>query len=790
MSPPMKAMEEALRRSERDLAAELSTALGLQHISTQLIPDDRADALYGMILDTATALLHADFATIQVFCPDRGTAGELRLLGHRGFTPEAVEFWQWVSPASQCPCGIALGTRSRVLIPDVRRSDSVATRHVDALLQIGILGAQTTPLLSRSGELLGMLSTHWREPHEFTASELRTLDVLARQAADLLERSRAEEKIRRQAAILAGINRILHGALGTGTDEELGSLCLAVAEEVTASPLSLIGEIGADGCLNGVVVSVAGRRLAAMPSVDLAAHPLCRRVLEDGRGFLTNDPAAHSSPGERPAGHPPLSSFLGVPLARDGRAHGLIAVANREGGYRPADLEALQALASPIAEAFHRRRAEEELRRTRELLEAELADTALLQGISAALIQPDHAGDIYERIMDAATAIMHSDYASMQMLHPERGDGGELRLLAFRGFNPQAARFWEWVRADSDSTCGVALRTARRVIAADVETCPFMAGTEDHATYRATGIRAVQTTPLLSRTGALVGMISTHWKAPHQPSERDLRLLDILARQAADLIECKRAEAEIHSLNAHLEERVRQRTAELEAANRELEGFTYAASHDMRAPLGRINSFSTILSQKYRERLDGDGLLALDLIRQNATRLNTLVEDLLGHAQLGRQNWDMGPVEVEATVQAILHERAEDIRRAGAEIRVDLPGGMTVYSNPVALPQILRNLVDNALKYSRHARPPLIEIGGRLEAGHCRLWVRDNGIGIAPVYQEKIFEIFRRLHTYSEYPGSGIGLALVKKAVERLNGTVSVESEPGRGATFFLNLPA
>lgn len=94
MSPPIRAMEEALRRSEQSLAAELSTAQGLQHISTRLIPEDQADALYGMILDTATALLHADFATIQVFCPERGPAGELRLLGHRGFTPEAVEFWQ------------------------------------------------------------------------------------------------------------------------------------------------------------------------------------------------------------------------------------------------------------------------------------------------------------------------------------------------------------------------------------------------------------------------------------------------------------------------------------------------------------------------------------------------------------------------------------------------------------------------------------------------------------------------------------------------------------------------
>jgi PAS domain S-box-containing protein len=152
--------------------------------------------------------------------------------------------------------------------------------------------------------------------------------------------------------------------------------------------------------------------------------------------------------------------------------------------------------------------------------------------------------------MDAAVVVMRSDFASLQMLYPERGEGGELRLLAFRGFNPQAAQFWEWVRADSESTCGVALRTGKRVSAPDVRRCDFMAGTQDLETYLQTGIRAVQTTPLFSRGGTLVGMISTHWREPHQPSERDLRLLDILARQAADLIERKAGEQALRASEA------------------------------------------------------------------------------------------------------------------------------------------------------------------------------------------------------------------------------------------------
>jgi DNA-binding NarL/FixJ family response regulator len=146
----------------------------------------------------------------------------------------------------------------------------------------------------------------------------------------------------------------------------------------------------------------------------------------------------------------------------------------------------------------------------------------------------------YEEIVDFALSLMRSDYASMQMLFPERGTEGKLRLLAFRGFDPQAARVWEWVRADSKCVCGIALRNLRRVVAPDIATFDLLPDSEAQRVYLQTGIRACQTTPLISRSGDLVGMISTHWRTPHQPSDDDFRLFDILARSAADVIEhCK-----------------------------------------------------------------------------------------------------------------------------------------------------------------------------------------------------------------------------------------------------------
>ncbi|MFN6571044.1 ATP-binding protein [Dendronalium sp. ChiSLP03b] len=185
-----------------------------------------------------------------------------------------------------------------------------------------------------------------------------------------------------------------------------------------------------------------------------------------------------------------------------------------------------------------RKQAEAALRDNEAKLAQELADTKQLQHISSQLIQSENINALYEQIVDAAIALMRSDMGSIQILDPARN---ELQLLTWKGFNPASAAFWEWVRLDSGSTCGVALR-GERAIVPDVEKSDFMAGTEDLDAYRLSGIKAVQSTPLLSRSGRLVGMFSTHWREPHQPSDRELRFLDLLARQAADLIEQRQAQ--------------------------------------------------------------------------------------------------------------------------------------------------------------------------------------------------------------------------------------------------------
>ena len=183
-----------------------------------------------------------------------------------------------------------------------------------------------------------------------------------------------------------------------------------------------------------------------------------------------------------------------------------------------------------------------DMERTNEELRRREVDAELLQQIATQTIDDGGIQALYERILDAAQAILQCDCANLQMFYPERGSGGELRLLGQRGFTAEAARRWEWVRPAMGTACGEALRTRQRVMIADVRKCVFMAGTDDLEEYLAGGIHAVQTTPLVSRSGALQGMISTHWREPHELSASDLRALDVLARLVGDLIEDSRRE--------------------------------------------------------------------------------------------------------------------------------------------------------------------------------------------------------------------------------------------------------
>ncbi len=254
-----------------------------------------------------------------------------------------------------------------------------------------------------------------------------------------------------------------------------------------------------------------------------------------------------------------------------------------------------------------------------------------------------------------------------------------------------------------------------------------------------------------------------------------------------DIDDMKQANEEIRRLNEDLEQRVQERTADLEAANRELDSFAYAVSHDLKAPLRGIDGYSRLLEEDYRDRLDEEARLFLRNIRAGTGQMHQLIEDLLNYSRMERRSLQSVPLNLSALVKAVAAEQKSE-EQAGIQFSLQVPSLM-VRADREGLAVVLRNLLENAVKFSRHAAPPTVSIGARQEEEKAILWVRDNGIGFDMRFHDRIFEIFQRLQRVEEFPGTGVGLALVRKAMQRMGGRVWAESAPGEGATFYLEIP-
>ena len=588
----------ALRESEERLAQELAATRQLQSASALLIQGSNGNGsvLYQKIVDAAVAIMRSDMASLQMFYPERGNEGELRLLGHSGFSPQAAEFWTWVRPGSATTCGVGLRSGQRVIAADVETCDFLTgTDDLDIYRDAGIRAVQSTPLVSRDGRMLGMISTHWRTPHTPAESDLRQFDILARQAADVLERKQAEEA----------------------------------------------------------------------------------------------------------------------------------------------------------------------LRASKERLARELAATQELQSASALLIQGGNTGTLNQKIVDTAVAVMQSDMASMQTVDE---DQDALRLLAFRGFEPEFGKVFELTFPHTKSSCSVARRVGHRVVVSDVETSDFIADTRALEDHRKVGIRAVQSTPLFSRDGRLLGMISTHWRTPHAPAESDLRLFDILARQAADLLERTQAEEALRKSHDDLERMVEQRTADL----RKLSSNLLRAQDDERRRISRelhdsvgqylAHAQMSLVALKRPEATDKETKALLELAddldkclsetRTISYLLHPPLLDEVGFASAAR--WYIAGFS----------------KRSGIRVNLSIPDGMKRLPGGFEL-VFFRILQESLTNIHRHSRSHSVDIQVEFLAEGVVLQVRDHGQGMPA----ELLKHFRAGTTV------GVGLQSMRERIGELGGRFEIQSD-------------
>lgn len=380
---------------------------------------------------------------------------------------------------------------------------------------------------------------------------------------------------------------------------------------------------------------------------------------------------------------------------------------------------------------------------------------------------------VLDAIAAQAARLCHARLAAVS-----RVEAGGLRLAAHHGALPVSrtgeAGAMARTPVDRTSVNGRAVVDRRTLHIHDLA-----AESEDEfptakALQKRDGTRTILVVPLLHDDSAL-GTISVRRQRVRPFTTPEIALLETFADQAVVAIE-----------HTRLFQELEDRTAALERSNAELEQFAYVASHDLQEPLRTVSSYVQLLAERYASRIDARADRYISHSVSAVDRMYTLINDLLAYSRVGTRGRDLVPTKTANVLDHVLEGLATTIRETAAEITWDpLP---TVRADATQLGQLLQNLLGNALKY-RGERPPRIHIGVQRQG---RLWqfaVRDNGIGIDPAYSERIFLVFQRLHSWDEYSGTGIGLAICEKIVERHGGQIWIESQVGQGATFFFTLP-
>ncbi len=325
---------------------------------------------------------------------------------------------------------------------------------------------------------------------------------------------------------------------------------------------------------------------------------------------------------------------------------------------------------------------------------------------------------------------------------------------------------------------GTAIRTGKAIAMNQIDTDPNFAPWRGAAQKR--GYRSSAALPLCYGDKVL-GALTLHSAEVNYFTPERLKVLQSLANLTAVSLQRARLYEQVQQYAIELEHRVAERTADLES-------FAYSVSHDLRAPLRAMQGFAQALLEDYGDRLDEIGQDYAKRIVSASQHMDILIQDLLTYSRLSRTDIYLHEVSLDRVIEESLYQIEAEIRNKEIEFSIekDLP---RVYGHHATLVQVVANLISNAVKFVPPETKPRVNIWGEEVEESIRLWIEDNGIGIAPEHQERIFRVFERLHGVETYPGTGIGLAIVRKGIERMDGKVGVESEVGKGSRFWIMLP-
>lgn len=415
---------------------------------------------------------------------------------------------------------------------------------------------------------------------------------------------------------------------------------------------------------------------------------------------------------------------------------------------------------------------------------------AVLSETNQAIVHIDQRGLLFETVCRIAVARGGFTLAWIGMIDISSGD---VVPVAWSGAGPEwFARIGKFsLRGPRRTPAEIALGQERIYLCNDVQADPALESIRD--SLHQAGLQAAAACPLYM--GQHVVGVLTLFAGEKNYFDESLR--DLVAEVAADVSFAlenyekedirRQTEEELRRLNSHLEETVQARTAELVAANTELEAFNYSVSHDLRSPLAAINGFSSMVLNKSEGQLDEASRGLLKRVLVNAERMSRLIDDLLSLARASRQPMQTGDFDLSDLALSVV----DGLRQAdvGRKVDVSITPGLRVHADPGLMRILLENLIGNVWKFTAHAAQPSIAIGSERHEGETAYFVRDNGAGFDMAHAAKLFTPFQRMHRLDEFEGSGIGLSIVQRIVGRHQGRIWAEATPGEGATLRFTLP-
>ncbi|MEC4991702.1 MAG: PAS domain S-box protein, partial [Oscillatoria sp. PMC 1068.18] len=418
--------------------------------------------------------------------------------------------------------------------------------------------------------------------------------------------------------------------------------------------------------------------------------------------------------------------------------------------------------------------------RTEQALQLRLTQQAAISDFTQLALSGIDLDQLFTFATELVATNLQVEYSQILELLPDRNS-----LLLRSGVGWQPGLVGQTILGtDLDSQAGYTLVSHEPVVVTDLRTETRFSGPpllREHQVI--SGISVI-----ISGKERPFGVLGAHTTSYRQFSQEDLNFLQLVANVLSTAIDSHQAKREIQQLNTTLEARVKKRTQQLEEVNQELEAFAYSVSHDLRAPLRAMEGFSIALLEDYGEQFDELGQDYAHRIVKAAARMDKLIQDLLVYSRLGRSDLKLQRLNLDLVVSYLLTELETELQARNAQISVAESLGF-VKGNQSILNQVLMNLLTNAIKFVSPEVEPQVRIRTEEKNNLLYLWIEDNGIGIAPEHQEQIFRVFERLHGIESYPGTGIGLAIVRKGVYRLGGHCGVESTLGQGSRFWISLP-